>query len=134
MDSFECNQTGLRVNCGIDLEDLRRWRRPLGLLKQPARIFSAEEIEWCQKQRDPIPHFAARWCAREAVIKALSPLVALRITDVQTQRDQYGGLTPLLSNGRRWPAALVDISLSISHSQTTVGAVATVLYQETEIK
>ena len=130
MDNPACNPTRLRISTGFDLEDLERWRRPLALLRRPERIFSADEIEWCLNRRDPIPHFAVRWCAREAVIKAMRPLVALRIFDVETQRRTDGSIAPALTRGRRWPAEMIDIDLSVSHSRTTVGAVATLLYKE----
>ena len=35
------------------------------------RIFTASEIAYCQAHKDPIPHYAARFAAREAYAKAI---------------------------------------------------------------
>jgi len=35
------------------------------------RVFSAEEISFCQARRQSTEHFAARWAAKEAVVKAI---------------------------------------------------------------
>lgn len=34
------------------------------------RIFTPREQEYCMKYREPARHFAARWAAKEAVVKA----------------------------------------------------------------
>lgn len=36
------------------------------------KIFTGNEITYCYKKRDPFPHLAARFAAKEAVVKALS--------------------------------------------------------------
>lgn len=38
------------------------------------KIFTDNEIAYCNKKKDPYPHLAARFAAKEAVIKASSPL------------------------------------------------------------
>ena len=35
------------------------------------RVYTAEEIHFCQGRRRSMEHFAARWAAKEAVLKAL---------------------------------------------------------------
>jgi holo-[acyl-carrier protein] synthase len=35
------------------------------------RVYSADEIRWCQSRRNATEHFAALWAAKEAVFKAL---------------------------------------------------------------
>lgn len=36
------------------------------------KIFTENEISYCYKKKDPFPHLAVRFAAKEAVIKALS--------------------------------------------------------------
>src|SRR3989304_1456021 len=42
------------------------------------RVFTAREIDYCRARRDPVPHFAARFAAKAAGLKALGPRPALR--------------------------------------------------------
>ncbi|MGH3116685.1 MAG: holo-ACP synthase [Vicinamibacterales bacterium] len=35
------------------------------------RVFTDGEIEYCTRRRFPAPHFAGRWAAKEAAMKAL---------------------------------------------------------------
>ncbi|MEO1995641.1 MAG: holo-ACP synthase [Planctomycetaceae bacterium] len=35
------------------------------------RIFTADEIQYCQRRRECYQHFAGRWAAKEAVMKTL---------------------------------------------------------------
>jgi len=55
---------------GIDIEDNSRFEK-----KEEAfytRLFTQNEIDYCRSKSNPTPHFCARFCAKEAVIKALS--------------------------------------------------------------
>ena len=58
---------------GVDIEDISRFRtKPFN--KHNAfynKIFTKQEITYCLKKGDPSKHFAARFCAKEATIKAL---------------------------------------------------------------
>jgi len=60
-------------NIGIDIEEISRFS-----LKQYdvnksfyQKIFTKQEIDYCLKKNNPYPHFTARFCAKEATIKAL---------------------------------------------------------------
>ncbi len=57
---------------GIDIEDNSRFENKPEEFYQ--RLFTNDEIEYCRSKRNPAPHFAARFCAKEAVFKALSSL------------------------------------------------------------
>ncbi len=64
------------ITIGIDIEDVSRFQnktleKDLNFLK---RIFTDNELEYCFKNINPAPHLAARYCAKEAVVKALSAL------------------------------------------------------------
>lgn len=43
------------------------------------KIFTDNEIAYCNQKKDPYPHLAARFAAKEAVIKASSPLRGTRL-------------------------------------------------------
>ncbi len=55
---------------GIDIEDISRFKdKPDEFY---SRLFTDDEIKYCKSNINPAPHFAARFCAKEAVFKALS--------------------------------------------------------------
>ncbi len=43
------------------------------------RVFTENEIAYCYKKKDPYPHLAVRFAAKEAVIKASSSLRSRRL-------------------------------------------------------
>jgi len=58
------------IAIGVDIETIERFEnKDETFLK---RIFSPAEIEYCASKSLPAQHFAARYCAKEAVFKALS--------------------------------------------------------------
>ncbi len=60
------------IGIGTDLARIERFRKFLApddkVLK---RIFSDEERQYSLAKRDPVPHLAARFAAKEAFLKAL---------------------------------------------------------------
>ena len=57
-----------------------------------ARLFTAGERDYCLRQKDPAPHLAARFAAKEAFLKALG--LGLRDgmswQDMEVVRDELG--------------------------------------------
>lgn len=62
------------IGIGVDIQSVKRTEellsRSVGVME---RMFSADEIEYCRSKDDPYVHFAGRFAAKEAVVKALSP-------------------------------------------------------------
>lgn len=57
---------------GVDIEDIRRFHdKPQGFLD---RVYTKSEQEYCLSKKLPAKHFAVRFCAKEAVLKALTGL------------------------------------------------------------
>jgi phosphopantetheine--protein transferase-like protein len=52
--------------------------------------FSAEEIAYCIRQEHPRMHFAARWCAKEALMKCDSRFAAVDPATLQVVIDASG--------------------------------------------
>ncbi len=60
------------IGVGVDVVDVERFRRALE--RTPTmreRLFTATELEYVAPKVDPVPSLAARFAAREAVMKAL---------------------------------------------------------------
>lgn len=59
------------------------------------RTFTPDEIDYCRAAREPWERFAARWAAKEAVMKCLGggvPGVDLRAIEVTRRSDGAPGL------------------------------------------
>ncbi len=58
---------------GIDIEEVKRFSKKKFEKNRLfyEKIFSNDEIKYCLKMTSPYIHFAARFCAKEAAIKAL---------------------------------------------------------------
>jgi len=56
------------------------------------RIFTQDEIQYCEKHKDPIPFLAGRFALKEAVIKALGlpPGVVLDWKEIELQGNEFG--------------------------------------------
>ncbi|MBI4425730.1 MAG: holo-ACP synthase [Elusimicrobia bacterium] len=83
-----------------------------------ARVFSPEEIRYCQGKRRAWQHFAVRFAAKEAVWKALGD-GRLALRDISVSRDPDGRPGVLLKGK---PAR--GIQLSLTHSDHYAAAVA----------
>src|SRR3990172_7080151 len=61
------------IGVGIDLVRISRVRNILGRWADRffKRVLSPQETAYCQARRDPAPHVAARFAAKEAAMKAL---------------------------------------------------------------
>lgn len=55
---------------GVDIEEVERFEGKDEFFL--ARIFSMLERDYCLSKHSPAQHFAARFCAKEAIFKALS--------------------------------------------------------------
>ena len=96
-----------------------------------ARVFTEREVRYCQGRKRAVEHFAGRWAAKEAILKALGVgwRRGLAWTDVEV-RNEAGGRPQVLLCGAAKETAqqlrITDILLSISHCRAyaTAHAVA----------
>jgi holo-[acyl-carrier protein] synthase len=58
---------------GVDLVRIPRLRQVVERWQERflRRVFTEAELTYCLRRRDPIPHLAARFAAKEAALKAL---------------------------------------------------------------
>lgn len=77
---------------GVDAVDIERFRASLA--RTPTmrdRLFTADELAYVAPKADPVPSLAARFAAREAVMKALGVgLGAFGFHDVWVRRAESG--------------------------------------------
>jgi len=88
---------------GIDLVPIARMRQVLARWQDRflTRVFTADEIAYCRSRKDPVPHFAARFAAKEAGLKALGTGLRLGVTWTELEvRRERGGPPVLVLSGR----------------------------------
>jgi len=58
---------------GCDIEDISRFRNKIDKKSNKFldKIFTKEEQAYCNSKSDPAMHYAGRFCAKEAVVKAV---------------------------------------------------------------
>jgi len=111
---------------GLDLMDIERLERALERRPRLAdRLFSAAEREYAASRARPGQHLAARFCAKEAVTKALA-LDVLRPLEIEVAHGPAGEPRAVLSGAaaQRAEELGVEVSLSLTHTASTAGAVA----------
>jgi holo-[acyl-carrier protein] synthase len=106
---------------GIDLIEIERVERALERRPRLAdRLFTPGELAYARERARPGRHLAARFAAKEAVIKALGQGVPLREIEVEAGEPPQVRL-----HGRAAEVAGdSDIAISLTHSRETAAAVA----------
>ena len=118
---------GAVIGVGIDLVDIERFERVKPRVRE--RLFTPAEAKYCVLQRRPDLHFAARFAAKEAVLKALGTgwSGGISWTDVEIVREKHGEAAVKLSGVAAKRAKTMKIRtwlVSMTHTSTTAAAVA----------
>ena len=120
------------IGMGTDLVEVPRFRLALERrAKLAERLFSDGERGYAQRAVDPTIRLAARFAAKEAVMKALGVgLGAFKLRDVEVVK-RPGGAPELVLTGRAAELAeklgVRDWRLSLTHTDTMAMAVALAL-------
>ncbi len=122
------------VGAGIDIVATARFRDILERQKERfvQRVFTAAEQEYCRAHRNPVPHYAARFAAKEAFLKALGTGWAggIRWLDIEVLRDPGSAPSIRLHAIAAQVAAeklVRSVHVSLSHSDEA--AVAAVILE-----
>lgn len=124
-----------KTGLGIDVIEIEQFRKVCE--RTPSftqKMFSNGEIKYCNSKPDPIPHFAARFAAKEAVLKALgtgfSEGVGYR--DVEVIVDKSGKPSCELFGKAKEIAGKKDIAISISHTSNDAVCCAILIEEKTQ--
>ncbi len=109
---------------GIDLTDVGRVRAAIAChgARFVHRICTESEAEYCLSRPDPAPHVAARFAAKEAVIKCLGGGCSLR--EIEVVRLGSGRPVIRLHGRALVRAAGRSVLVSLTHGHQMAGAVA----------
>ncbi len=112
------------IGTGVDIVEIARFRDVMERLKDRflLRVFTSAEQQFCNGHRDPVPHFAARFAAKEALFKALGTGWAKGVTwlDVEVIRERQDAPTMALhGEAQRLSISMgaQKVHLSLSHSE-----------------
>jgi holo-[acyl-carrier protein] synthase len=79
---------------GIDIVSIRRIERMLERWGPffTQRVYTPSEIAFCEGRSNPGEHFALRWAAKEAMLKALGLGLrgGIKWTDIEVVNDPFG--------------------------------------------
>ena len=115
----------MNASAGVGLDLLEIERFELALERRPAlasRLFTEGELSYARARARPAQHLAARFCAKEAVAKALR-LEAWNPRDIEVVGE--GAQTGVALHGALGDLD-VQVDISLTHSRATAGAVAMV--------
>jgi holo-[acyl-carrier protein] synthase len=87
------------------------------------RIYTDAEIEYCTARKAATQHYAGRWAAKEAVLKALGTgwRRGIASRDIEIRNDRKGAPTVNLRGGARdvmERAGIRRVHVSISHCRS----------------
>jgi len=96
------------------------------------RVYTPKEIEYCAARKSATQHYAGRWAAKEAILKAMGTGWAKGVawTDIEIRNEMGGAPKVRLGGGARElceKKGITDILVSISHCESYATAHATAL-------
>ena len=110
----------MNVTVGNDIIEVTRIKDLIqnSDLKAPKRIFTEEEIKYCENTNNmKYQHYAARFAGKEAVFKAISPMLkdkfSIGFNDIEVLNDSMGRpYVNILKTNINNKKMQIDISLS----------------------
>lgn len=117
----------LTMFVGTDIENISRLENLL--VRKPQlvkKIFYESEWVYAFSKASPASTLTGIWCAKEAVLKALSPQIEVAITDIEIVKHAKGYPLPVVHHPF-FDHSNYAISVSISHTREVAMASA-VLY------
>jgi holo-[acyl-carrier protein] synthase len=110
---------------GIDLLEIERLERALRRRPRLAeRLFTEGELRYARARRRPGRHLAARFAAKEAVVKALSPADGIGPGQIEVEAGEPPTVRLRGRAAAAAAAAGVEVRLSLTHSREFAAAVA----------
>jgi holo-[acyl-carrier protein] synthase len=110
---------------GLDLLEIDRLEAALARWPRLAeRVFTDAERAYAAQRARPAQHLAARFCAKEAVAKALGLEDGWFFRDIEVVAT--GGAPEVRLTGRAAERASGPVRISLTHTRTTAGAIAIV--------
>jgi len=127
---------GLVIGVGTDIIEIDRIRRVYE--KHPerflTRVFTEQEREYCVSKKNPLPHLAARFAAKEAISKTFTTGIGKELGWKSMEVVKGSREEPIVALDEQGMALLKavggsDVLLSLSHTDNYAQAVAVLVKQ-----
>jgi holo-[acyl-carrier protein] synthase len=116
------------VGLGVDICEIARMERALSRhLTLRDRVFTPEEIAYCDSKARPAESYAGRFAAREATIKALGGYRGRRWQDISVTRHPSGAPSVRLDGNAKRRAdelGVTEVLITFTHEKTSAVAFA----------
>lgn len=133
-DMFEKLPLGLPlqvIGIGVDITEVKRIEAAITRFGDRflSRIYLPQEMQYCQSYKNPMPHLAARFAAKEAISKAFGTGIGKHLSwlDLEVGRKNSGEPFVIL---HRQAASLLEaagaarVLISLSHTRQHAVAMA----------
>ncbi|HLI59566.1 MAG TPA: holo-ACP synthase [Solirubrobacteraceae bacterium] len=123
----DATPAGAAPGVGLDLLEIERLERALARRPRLAeRLFTEDERAYAAARARPGQHLAARFCAKEAVAKALG-LESLAWREIEVVSPPRGGVPEVVLHGetaaRARALGVAAVRVSLTHTRGQAGAV-----------
>jgi holo-[acyl-carrier protein] synthase len=125
----------LIVGLGVDIAEVERIEAAIGRRGQPFlnRVFTPNEIEYCERFKNKFERYAGRFAAKEATMKALGTGWGrgVRWVDIEVAREPGGRPTIRLAGEAAKIAGGLGVKrISVSITHTEEEALAQVIFED----
>ena len=125
----------MNISCGVDIIEIERIKSDIEKIGEKFlnRVFTDKEIKYCEsKKAQKYQHYAARFAAKEAALKAVSKYLddkySVSWKDFEVENDGQG--RPKINLFNVNTDNIQNIDISISHCKLYAMASVTVLYKD----
>lgn len=119
------------LGLGTDIVEVNRIEK--AIIKNKGfsqRVFTEKEIEYCESKPNKYERYAGRFCAKEAVAKALGTGIRnFNLCDIEVSNDCLGKPKVNLYGNLQEKEESLDIHLTISHCKNYGTATAIIFFK-----
>lgn len=134
MDSLK-GTPAVVLGLGVDIIEIERIKRALEAKsgkRFERRVYTEGEIAYCRSKADPYPHFAARFAAKEAVMKAFGTGWSARVfwKGIEIRNNELGRPFIVFHDKTEQLAGEIRVEtcrISLSHNRSQAVAAALLL-------
>ncbi|HDQ26509.1 MAG TPA: holo-[acyl-carrier-protein] synthase [bacterium] len=111
---------------GIDVVDVKRFKKLAGADSFLKRIFTPREISYCRKKKNSSLNLAGRFAVKEAFIKAVSDNKRISLKQIETVNNEDGKPDIVLNDAVKKllkKKRAKKVIISITHTEITAAAV-----------